>query len=162
METGNRRLRYEDGKFYVRAIRNGKETKKETWNEMTFGITNRGYLRCELSINNKQRKIAYHRLVYKFHHPDWDILDSSMNNQIDHKNGNRLDNRIANLRCVTNQENQWNQTRAKGYSKRPNGKYEAQIKFNGKSINLGTYKTEEEAHQAYLKGKKTHHVIQSR
>ena len=160
MEIGNRRLRYEDGKFYSRAIRYGKETKKEIWNEITFS-PNRGYLIFNIKINNKYRSIAYHRLVYKFHHPDWDMEDSSTNNSIDHKNGNTQDNRIENLRCVTHQENQWNQTKAKGYSKSPSGSYLAKIKVNNKTIHLGTYKTEEEAHEAYLKGKEKYHVIQS-
>lgn len=162
MEIGDRRLRYEDGKFYVRAIMNGKETKKEKWNDIVIRLNNKGYLIFNLTINNKYTTTSYHRLVYKFHHPDWNIEDSSTNNCIDHINGNRLDNRIANLRVVTHQENQWNQTKAKGYYKRPNGKYQAYIRLNDNSIIIGTYDTEQEAHQAYLQAKEKYHVIQSR
>ena len=161
MEIGNRRLRYEDGKFYSRAFMNGKETKKEIWNEMTFKI-DKGYLTTQIKINTKYRKIGYHRLIYKFHHPDWDILDTSKNNQIDHINGNPLDNRIENLRCVTNQENGFNRTTAKGYTKTRCGNYQSQIMQDGKRIYLGTYNTTEEARDAYLKGKEKYHVIQSR
>jgi len=162
MEIGDRRLRYEDGKFYSRAICRGKETTKEIWNEMKFGIVSRRYLRCELSINKKRTSFAYHRLIYKLHNPDWDILNSSQNNSIDHINGNKLDNRIENLRLVTHQENGFNRTTAKGYYNNPNGTYQTGIRLNGKSIHLGTYKTEEEAREAYLRGKEKYHVIQSR
>ena len=162
MEIGDRRLRYEDGKFYIRAVMNGKETKKEKWNEMKFRVNTRGYLKNKIIINSKDKTLTQHRLIYKLHNPDWDIEDSSMNNSIDHKNGDKLDNRIENLRLVTNQENQWNHTRAKGYYKRPNGTYQTGIRLNGKSINLGTYKTEDEAREAYLRGKEKYHIIQSR
>jgi len=46
-----------------------------------------------------------------------------------------------------------NNPKNKGYRLRPNGKYESSIKVNSKSIYLGTYKTEEEAKQAYINAK---------
>ena len=161
MELFGRRLKYEDEIIYLRKNHNGKETKKEIWVAISFRPV-KGYLSGVIKITGRRHYILKHRLIYKFHHPDWDIEDSSTNNSIDHINGNPLDNRIENLRLVTHQHNQWNHTRAKGYYKKPNGSYVAQIKVNMKHISLGTYKTEEEARDAYLKAKKTHHVIQSR
>lgn len=38
---------------------------------------------------------------------------------------------------------------AKGYYKKDNGTYQVQICINGKRINIGTYKTEEEAANVY-------------
>jgi len=158
---GDRRLKMIDGEIFLRAIFRGKETKKEIWKRIKFGI-NTGYDRCDICINGTTRGIYKHRLVYKVHNPDWDIEYSSTNNQIDHINGNRHDNRIENLRLVTNHQNQHNRTKAKGYSIiTRTGKYGAKIGLNNKTIHIGTYKTEDEAHQAYLEAKKKYHVIDS-
>ena len=99
------------------------------------------------------------RVVYKAHNNDWDITDNSMNNHIDHINVNSLDNRIENLRILTNQQNQWN-TNAKGYNwcKRRN-KWRAQININGKRTNLGSFTEEEDAKNAYLEAKSLYHNI---
>jgi len=79
---------------------------------------------------------------------------------IDHKNGDKLDNRVKNLRITTQQGNQHNRTTTKGYSwcKKAN-KYHAQITLNGKNIYLGYYTTEEEARQAYLDAKLKYHTL---
>ena len=75
---------------------------------------------------------------------------------VDHVNGNSLDNRKSNLRIVTNRENQQNRkTHRSGrmlgccYHKSPK-KWRARILVNGHSKHLGYFKTEHEAHQAYL------------
>ena len=78
---------------------------------------------------------------------------------IDHINGVRDDNRIENLRSVTNQQNSFN-TKAKGYTwcKRDK-KWQSQIYLTGKNIYLGSFNTEKEARQVYLDAKKIHHII---
>jgi hypothetical protein len=70
---------------------------------------------------------------------------------IDHKNRNPSDNRIENLRLLTNQENTLNRDARGCYW---NGhSWRARIKAYGKHIELGAYGTEEEARSAYLKYK---------
>jgi hypothetical protein len=101
--------------------------------------------------------ICRHRIM------GYTFLGLDINNpkdQIDHIDGNRSNNSIDNLRIVNNQQNQWNQIRAKGYYwvKRAN-KWQAQIILNGKKIYLGCYSTESEAHTAYLKAKLIYHKI---
>jgi len=77
--------------------------------------------------------------------------------RLDHKNTNRSDNRIDNLRILTNQQNLFN-TNAKGYTwNKTSKKWEAQIGFNNKNYYLGVFKTEEEARNAYLEAKKLYH-----
>lgn len=76
---------------------------------------------------------------------------------VDHINGNSLDNRKENLRIVTNRENMLNTSVHRSgrlfgaiFYKKAN-KWRSQIRVNGVKKNLGTFKTEHEAHQAYIK-----------
>lgn len=77
----------------------------------------------------------------------------------DHISGNTHDNRKANLRTVTIQQNQFNQKNARGYSLMKNGKFRASITLNAKYIHLGYFDTEQEARDAYLEAKKVLHII---
>ena len=116
-----------------------------------------GYKRYDINIGKKHYVLS--RVIYKAHNPDWDITDNSNNNFIDHINNNSLDNRIENLRILTNQQNQWN-TNAKGYSwHKKKNKWLASIHFNGKQLYLGCFTEEKDARQAYLEAKKIYHII---
>lgn len=70
---------------------------------------------------------------------------------VDHIDGNGLNNDISNLRWATRQENMWNKTLGKGYHKSQYGTFRARIAIDGKMTHIGTYATEEEAHDAYVK-----------
>lgn len=76
-------------------------------------------------------------------------------NEVDHINRNSLDNRVENLRWVTNRQNKFNQekhknnkTGYKGVIKKRN-KFVAQTSVNGIHKYLGTFDTPEEASLAY-------------
>lgn len=78
---------------------------------------------------------------------------------VDHKNGNRLDNRRSNLRIVTPTQNVQNSgirrdstTGYKGvYFDKNRQKYRVKIVVNGKAKYLGQYRTAEEGGRAYDK-----------
>lgn len=77
--------------------------------------------------------------------------------EIDHINGNTLDNRRGNLRIATHAQNIRNSTKPvtntsgyKGVTK-SRGRWKAQYEINGKHVNLGHFETAEEAHQAYCR-----------
>jgi len=79
-------------------------------------------------------------------------------NQVDHINHIRDDNRWSNLRPATKLENQANAKISKrnttgykgvSYDKRRN-KYRAEICHNHNRIKLGSYTTAPEAHNAYI------------
>lgn len=89
---------------------------------------------------------------------------------VDHRDGDKRNNRYLNLRCVTQCENQQNRKapnkRAAGRSSKYLGvswkvshkKWGAHIKLpRGKLKFLGYYETEESAHQAYLIEKRKIH-----
>lgn len=79
---------------------------------------------------------------------------------IDHINGIKDDNRICNLRAVTNQQNSWNRTRTKGYYfNKNNKKYHTQIRANGKLIHIGYFSNEIDAKEAYINAKQEYHII---
>lgn len=79
------------------------------------------------------------------------LLNYNGSDSVDHINGNRLDNRVNNLRIVTAQQNSQNATVRKdstsgfiGVSKREL-KWRASIRLNGKCEYLGTFLTPKEA-----------------
>jgi len=110
-----------------------------------------GYIIIQLYNNKKYYNLKVHQFAYY-------VTYGEIVEQIDHINGVRNDNRICNLRSVTNQQNQHNQTKAKGYSwHKQTNKFQARIKLNGKLINLGLFNTEDEARQAYLQAKEIYH-----
>jgi len=123
----------------------------------------RGYITVTLTKNWKRKSFHLHRIVYHLYHPEWNIMNTSKDNHVDHIDGNPSNNHIENLRAVTQQENCFNDHKAKGYSfNKRAGKWIAQIKLNGKSKHLGYFENEEDARQAYVEAKLIHHVIPDR
>jgi hypothetical protein len=100
-----------------------------------------------------------HRIAWWFVHGNWPA------DQIDHINGIKDDNRIANLREATNAENAQNMGKSRrntsGYIgvswNKHAGKFVSQIMINGKVKYLGLFPDKEEAHQAYLDAKVKYH-----
>jgi len=88
-----------------------------------------------------------------------------LSNEIDHINGDKLDNRRENLRSATRSQNKMNSGKPKnntsGYKgvcwyKRGN-KWRAQIGINGKLKHLGYFEDKEEAAKAYKKAAEKYH-----
>lgn len=104
---------------------------------------------------NKRSSMKMHRYIL-------DITDKKT--QVDHINGNTLDNRRENLRVVQNSENAKNRrmsvantTGYKGVSLHRNGKYRADICCAGKNIYLGLFQTAKQAALAYDQAAREYH-----
>tara|TARA_R110000822_G_scaffold125807_1_gene260782 strand:+ start:518 stop:1015 length:498 start_codon:yes stop_codon:yes gene_type:complete len=125
---------------------------------------NKGYIILDLTNKEgKKRKFKLSRLVFKANNPWWNIDDSSIYNFIDHKDKCKTNNHIDNLRKVTHQQNNFNQSNTKGYHfNKQSNKFQAQITINRKQIHLGYHDNETDAHNAYLKAKQIHHIIPNR
>lgn len=104
-------------------------------------INDSGYIMC-----NKKR---LHR----------EIMNCSQDVEIDHINGNRLDNRKTNLRICTRQQNAYNLskriTNRSGYKGVSlcgfTNKWKSVIGFEKRTITIGRYNTKELAAEAYNK-----------
>ena len=143
-------FKYEDDKLY----RLNKQSKN--WTCCNNLKPNKfGYIRIEINKKN----YLLHRIIYKYHNEDFDLTDTSKNNQIDHININPLDNRIENLRVATHSQNQRNRNKLKNCSSKYKGvywnkqrnKWEARIRIDGKKKYLGLFDNEQEAAEAYKK-----------
>lgn len=121
-----------------------------------------GYTR----VNLDGKKYYVHRLAWLY------VYGVQPNGQIDHINGDRSDNRIANLREATNKQNQENRRNCpkhnttgflgvSNHSRYGGEKYVAQITNDYKHIHIGVYDTPEEAQEAYLAKKAEIHLSQT-
>lgn len=109
------------------------------------------------------RQIKIHRVLFKAHRLAWLITTGEWPKEfIDHANGKTGDNRFCNLRLASNAENQFNRQKTsknssgfKGVSwNARDGIWQAGIKINGISKNLGQFKTPELGHAAYCEAAK--------
>lgn len=114
----------------------------------------RGYWHVRIN----RRLYVAHRLAWLYATGEWPA------GNVDHINGQRSDNRLANLRIATNSENAWNsrirRNNACGYKgvhyKKTIRKFVAQINAGGRVRHLGVFMTADEAHAAYVRAAREH------
>ena len=129
------------------------KTGRFSWKEEPGCVPTNGYR--YIKVGGKLQ--LAHRLAWLYYYGEEPV------GLIDHINGDRLDNRIENLRIATFSQNAANAKRhsrntsgLKGVAKVVKkgvwtGRWQASITHQNKQIGLGSFKTKELAHAAYVK-----------
>ena len=130
-----------------------KNCARPHFNGKEAGVVNdRGY-----------RYVRIDKVMYLAHRLIWLRETGREDCNLDHINRNKADNRLCNLREATRMQNNANRVMPKK-SGLPRGvrrvtrskTYEASIKVNYRQIYLGSFKTPEEAGEAYCKAARQH------
>ena len=127
-------------------------------NKMAGSLGKRGYLVVRI---NKQQ-FYEHRIIY--------AIANGFNplQNIDHIDGNKLNNNPSNLRDVSQTENMQNITKARkhcvsgiqgAFLHKKTGKYTSSITANKVRHYLGMFDTPEQAHAAYMSAKRQMHAF---
>ena len=143
------RIPLSNGQFAIFDIDDYDLVVKYTWCAVWNKYTNSYYAQTQaVGYSGKMGSVHMQRI----------ITNAPNGMFVDHINHDTLDNRKCNLRLATKSENMMNRRRAKsnssglkGVYKKSKNKWYAIITVRGERINLGTFDTSEEAHEAYCK-----------
>jgi HNH endonuclease len=143
-----RKIRLTKGKFALVDDADYKSLSKFKWHIDQHEATCYAHRTPWVHGKNRSRTIRMHRQIMGF-----------PKGLVDHRNGNGLDNRRRNLRLATKSQNSANSRRLssrntsgfRGVCLARDGKWQAQIKVNGKFKYLGRFKTARQAHNAFQK-----------
>lgn len=138
-----------DGVFY-------EKVSKHTWMKDL-----KGYAVSSFEINGNKRPYRLQNFLFD------EIPEGRI---VDHINGNKLDNRLCNLRFVFPRENIANSSSKSGSTSKykgvsfdtSRGKWISSIQINGKTKHLGRFESEEEAAKAYDKASYAEYGVYAR
>jgi len=139
-------------RILVKGIHGGKytlidEDDFERCKSKSWYMNHKGRPKAIHKIGTKWKQIFLHRFILGF-----------PNGQIDHIDGNPLNNQKKNLRICSNAQNQFHRKPKKKSGFKgvcaSGKKWEARITFKQKGIHLGTFGTKEEAAREYNKAAK--------
>lgn len=136
-----RRLELTRGKFALVDDADFPSLTEHRWHAFPAGKTWYAASSCG------RKRVYLHRM----------ILGAEPGMEVDHINGDGLDNRRTNLRLCSHRDNLRNQRKQNGTTSRFKGvtwnqhsrRWYAQSKVNGKRIYIGCFKSEEDAARAY-------------
>lgn len=123
----------------------------------TWRVNDKGYVISSDKGNPRQAVRYLHRF----------ILKASTGIFVDHRHGNKLDNRRSQLRFATNSQNQQNRQGVRkgnttGYRNvqldKRNGRYAAGMVIQGKYLHVGKFDTAEQANQAAIEARRKHMI----
>ena len=113
----------------------------------TINVT--GYRHIQI----KGKLYRAHRLIYQMFNEQWDITDNSQDNSIDHKDNDKLNNSIDNLRVATGSQQKANTGEQKNntsgesnvYWVEERGKWRVRVTVNKESHHGGYFVNKEDA-----------------
>lgn len=127
------------------------ESGELSWRVAPVQVRKNSSIRTYKLFGVNGRSYRAHRLIWLYMTGKWPTYF------IDHKDGNHLNNRWENLREATPQQNVRNQRKGKGTNRLKGASFDtarklwfSSIKLNGKTIALGRFQTDVEAHKAYV------------
>ena len=131
-----------------------KKVNQFKWNAQKDG--NKFYAKRMITINGKRTAQLMHMLI---------VGDNPFKLDIDHRDGDGLNNQKNNLRLCTHQQNMMNRKLNKNSSSTYKGvhyssvrqKWQARIQTDGKRISLGFFNGKEDAARAYDAAAIEHH-----
>jgi len=139
------RLELNQGKSTLINIEDLGAINEQRW----FFDSSNGYVRAKIWRDGKKRTVSLHQF----------LTNPPKGMEVDHINGDRLDNTRGNLRVVFPHQNSWNvdfyshgNGKHKGVYPRQTMsgiRWDVSISVNDKSLHLGSFNSEEEAIDAY-------------
>ena len=135
-----------------------KVLHRDEWKVLKGRSTGNGYWCVDMWENGSRKTISVHRLVMN-------VFCGNSDKYVDHINGNKLDNRLSNLRYCTVREN--NSFRNHSDSSKVSSRYtgvtwnkckncwQSRIWLHGRMVHIGCFKDEIEASNAYQEKLKT-------
>lgn len=138
------------GQFAIVDDEDFEQLSKYNWHCSYYGYAERAGLKKK---GTKRQIIKMHRV----------IMDAMPGQQIDHINGDKLDNRRRNLRFCTDQQNRYNQkirTNNKSGLRgvhMAKGRWCVQITAAKRTITIGTFSSKIKAAEAYNAAAKKYH-----
>jgi hypothetical protein len=154
-----RRIYLDEGIYTIVDPEDYYRLKKFNWYLLIWN--KKFYARCNIKIGSTETKtVSMHRM----------ILNAPKGILVDHINGDSLDNRRANLRFATHQQNACNSRKKAGCTSKYRGvswnkhkkKWRATLQYKGKSVFHKMFDSEIEAARTYDAAAKIHHGIFAR
>lgn len=148
-----RRIPLTQGRFALVDDADYPQLSKFNW--CLSSSTQPAYALRGIGAGGRKKKMIYmHRVV----------AEAPTGMEVDHINGDTLDNRRSNVRVCSHAENCRNRKMSKANTSglpgvsfhRATGKWQAQIKVNYRSISLGIFKTPNDAHTAFKRAAQKH------
>lgn len=144
------KFEYRDGELYFKEEQQNQYKK----GDLAGGINCTGYK----TVRVFRKRYLLHRIVFLMHH-------GYLPKYIDHIDGDRLNNRIENLREATFSQNRQNTLKYKNNTSGVKGvcwnkqakKWKASVQTNGKRAFLGYFKSIDDARDAVLKHRNLAH-----
>jgi hypothetical protein len=145
-------IKYFEGLYQISNFGNIKRLKNSKEKLLKPSIEKKGYLKIRLSKNCKVYSFKIHRLVAIY------FIENKQNlKQVNHLDGNKLNNNFTNLEWVSNRENinhyYLNINKSSKYPgvsfKKDVNKWQARIRIDKVRYNLGNFLKEEDAAKAY-------------